>query len=150
MLIAPKWPLLLACCLMASGCTGTGVATAVAANTASQEVTGSVTYGGLTLGIADPDNSHDLGITFAPPNVVLTAKVPVTGRQEAVDYLVSRKADLPEVFHVLGTQSNGTYAVQVPILRFKAGDYTIKAFQQDSQTAFGQAALHITDDLLSR
>jgi hypothetical protein len=146
--MSPQWPVFLACCLMASGCTGT--TTPVATDATTQETAGNVSYGGLTLGIVDPANSHDLGITFAPPNVVLTARVPMNGRNEAVDYLVSRKADLPEVFHVLGTQTNGTYAVQVPILRFKAGDYTIKAFQADNPTAFGQAALHITDDLLTR
>jgi hypothetical protein len=148
MLMTTKWPLFLACCLLAGGCTGT--ATPVPTSPTAQDFIGSVSYGGLTLGISDRDSSHDLGITFAPPNVVFTARVPVSGKQEAVDYLVSRKAELQDVFHVLGTQTNGTYAVQVPILRFKAGDYTIKAFQADNPTAFGQAALHITDDLLSR
>jgi len=103
---------------------------------------GNVTYQGLTLGLEDQPTSHGLGVTFAPPNVILSAQAP-SGRRDAIDYLVARQDSL-ELFHVIGDQVNGTYRVEVPILRFRAGDYTIKAFVPDDLTPFGQAALHVS------
>jgi hypothetical protein len=134
-------------CLLVTGCTGSTTAVPTAADAAAASA-GNVTYGGLTLGVTDPGTSHDLGITFDPPNVVMSSKAPASAAQ-SVDYMVSRNQDTQDVFHVLGTPTNGGFSVHVPILRFKAGDYTIKAFTQDSPTPFGQAGLHITSDLLA-
>ncbi|MDB5102206.1 MAG: hypothetical protein JWM80_6627 [Cyanobacteria bacterium RYN_339] len=105
------------------------------------------TYGGLTLGVPLDQTSQDLGISFAPPNVVLTARAP-HGRTDSIDYLVTRDEDTHEVFHVIGDQSSAAFSVHVPMLRFRAGDYTIKVFVPDEPTPFGKSALHITSDLL--
>jgi hypothetical protein len=130
---------------LVAGCVSTFPGAPVSDTAGSAGWGKSVSYWGLQVDVTQDPNDSGMGVALSPPNVVLTAQAPNT-RIEAIDYLITRVQDVDrsESFHVLGGARDQDFSVDVPILRFRAGDYKLEAFAAGGTTSFASAALRIS------
>lgn len=105
--------------------------------------TASTTYQGLQVNVKSLPDGHDIGVALVPPNVVMSARVP-DGRIGAIDYVVSTDQDPFHPMHVLSTEPDRAFLVNLPISKLRAGEYTVTAYADGATAPFGKAGLHIS------